>query len=129
MLRRPIETTALIVQVTCGRWSRGSGLLTAKQSDNLRPSVLGIFQIVLALSGFGLILSADILFHSVIRETNERLEPSMRFSSQDARPRAFQIMAAHRVNCPDSHLRKVVWMLTAAGFACGFAAFFLGFAR
>jgi hypothetical protein len=91
--------------------------------------MLGISQLVLVVSGFGLVMPSNFLFHSIIRETNERLERPMRLSPQDARPKFFKIMAAHRANCPDSHLRKALWTLDAVGVACVLAAFFLNLAH
>ena len=91
--------------------------------------MLTILQILLAVLGLGLVLSANFLFHSIIHEANERLEPSRRFSAQDARPKAFEIMAAHRANCPESQLRTAVWALTIVGFACVLAVFFLQLGR
>jgi hypothetical protein len=91
--------------------------------------MLGIFQIVLIVAGVGLILSANFFFQSIIRETNERLEPSMRFNSQDARPKFYKILAVHRTNCPESRMRTVVLALGGVGAGCMFTAFLMQFAR
>jgi hypothetical protein len=91
--------------------------------------MLGIIQIVLIVSGVVLVLSANLFFQSIICETNERLEPSMRFNSQDARPKFYKILATHRTNCPESHMRTVVLALGGVGSACMLTAFLLQFAR
>ena len=90
------------------------------------PLNLPLTPVLLLSSGIILVIIANVVFYSVLRDVNRRRNPQDAISMLFVNLRFFEVMRSHGQLFPASNKRRATYLLFVVGVALIFSIFLFG---